>query len=303
MIHKLNNYFNNHFQALFSSCRKLTHSPFTTLMTLIVIGIALTLPLSGFILLQNIKSLSENWNNKNSQVTIYLTSQISESQLQHTIQILKTNSTVEKLQYISPQQGLDEFQQQTDVHNSLEVLNQNPLPGVILLQPNVRSPQQLKQLIQTIKALPGIDTVQLDMQWVEKLYSFITIIKNITYLVGLLLGTGILIIVAHTIHLALQKYHHEIKIFQLIGATHGFIKRPFIYTGILYGFLGSIIALMLLFFLYLEINSSVLKLSALYNSDFHLQMLKSDEILLLFIVGMGLGWLGAWLATTKFLRN
>ena len=170
MIRKLNNYFNNHSHALFSSCRKLTHLPFTTLMTLIVIGIALTLPLAGFILLQNIKSLGQNWNNKNSQITIYLNSKIADSQVQNLIQKLKANSAVKQLQYISPQQGLHEFQQQTDVRNSLEVLNQNPLPGVILLQPNVQSPQQLKQLIQNIKLFSRIDTVQLDMQWVEKLY-------------------------------------------------------------------------------------------------------------------------------------
>lgn len=297
-------YCSNHFSACLASMGRLLRSPMTTLMTLVVIGIALALPTSLFVLLENVKTISGNWHN-NSQISLYLKSDLSPLQSQTLVNHLKNEPGVSSVKYISPVEGLAELENQTDLQNAIAALKENPLPGVILIAPtkNSQTPAALDKLLKNLQQLPQVDVAQVDMQWVKRLYAMIDLGRQIVYALGCLLGIGVLFIIGNTIHLNLQKYRREIQVFKLIGATNSFIRRPFLYTGILYGFFGSTFALLLVALLLLGLATPVHKLTDLYTSNFHLQGITFALIAKVIITGILLGLIGAWLAIGKHLRT
>lgn len=297
-------YINTHLQAIASSVRKLTQTPLPTLMTLIVIGVALALPTGLFVLLENIKSVSHGLSDS-SQISLYLKMNLPSNQTQSLLHRLQLQKTITAAKYISPQQGLSEFQLQTGFQNALSQLKENPLPGVILVQPNaaLASPEALNQLLQTLKRFPEVDVAQLDMQWIKRFYGIIDLSKRIVYALGTLLGLGVLFIIGNTIHLSLQKYRREIEVFKLVGATDIYIRRPFLYTGMLYGLLGSLVAWLLVSILLWWLTVPVKNLASLYESHFVLQNLTLAATVILIASGVILGLTGAWLAVGKHLRS
>lgn len=296
-------YFSHHLSALLSSAGRLMRSPLTTLMTLIVIGIALALPASLFLLLENVKHLGQNWD-ESSQISIYLKTNISPAQTQSLLTHLKKQSGIAQVKYISPQQGLAELQNQPLLQNDVSSLTANPLPGVILIEPDqsVQSPQALDDLVQQLKLLPQVDLAQLDMQWIKRLFAILDLLKHLVFALGFLLGAGVLFIIGNTIHLNLQKYQREIEIFKLVGATDGFIRRPFLYAGLWYGLIGGLFALLLVTLLMFGLANPVHTLANLYNSNFHLQSLTLSSATILLLTAIVLGIMGAWLAIGKHLK-
>jgi cell division transport system permease protein len=297
-------YLTSHLQAILSGCGRLTKTPLATLMTVFVIGIALALPTALFVLLQNAKMLSQNWNDS-SQISIYLKMNLSQNQIQNLLQRLQQQTNITSIKYISPEQGLTEFQKQIGLENVLSTLKNNPLPGVILIQPSdsLDTQEGLTQLLQTLHQQPEVDTVQLDMQWIKRLHAIVELGKQLTYAIGILLATGVLFIIGNIINLSLQKYRREIELLKIIGATDSFIRRPFLYTGMLYGFLGSFIAWLLVTCLLLGLQTPVHRLAELYSSHFQLHNLGLSNGMKLIITGIILGSIGAWLAIGKHLRD
>lgn len=296
-------YFKNHWDSLLISFSKLMSSRVGTCMTLIVIAIALALPTSLLVLLQNAKHLSQGWNDSD-QVVLYLKMGTTPDQTQALLNQIKTQPGVANVQYISPQQGLAEFKKQADFQDALQSLTNNPLPGVLLVQPNnALQPAQIQQLMNNFQQMQQVDLAQFNMQWAKRLAGIVDLAKRLVIALGLLLGIGILFIIGNTVHLSLQKYRREIEVFKLVGATNAFIRRPFLYTGILYGLGGSIIAWFLVFVLVWALTAPTHQLANLYSSQFHLQGLNFISSIILIAAGVLLGLLGAQLAVGKHLRD
>lgn len=301
---KISNIFAWHGQAFFYSLGKLCLQPLANFMTIAVIGIALALPATLFILLQNIQTLSAGWNNK-AQISLFLKQDITDQQAHILQQQLRTQSAIAKVTYISPAQGLAEFAKQSGFGNVLQQLNSNPLPGVLLVEPAIRvnTPLRMHQLVVQLKQLPEVDIAQLDMGWVKRLFGIINLAEHSVFALGFLLALTVILVVGNTIRLSIQNARDEIEIAKLVGATNAFVRRPFLYTGIFYGFFGALVAYLLVDLLLLWLSSPVATLSGLYQSGFYLQgfSLLSSEIL--FLIGMGLGWFGSWLAVTRQLKK
>lgn len=297
-------YFANHLRAAISSWGRLMRTPVATLMTLIVIAIALALPSALFVLLENAKQVSQGWDDS-SQISLYLKMDTTQNQIQPLLDQLQKNPNIAAVKYISPAQGLVEFQQQADFQNALSALTQNPLPAVILVRPTatLASPTAIKELLQQLKSIPQVDMAKLDLQWIKRLYAIIALSKRLAYAMGALLGLGVLFIIGNTIHLNLQRYRREIEVFKLVGATDSFIRRPFLYTGMLYGLLGSLIAWLLVSSLLWSMQAPAQKIAKLYGSHFQLQNLTFSAGLFLMLGGILLGLAGAWLAVGKHLRS
>ena len=296
-------YFSHHYSALIASCKKLWLSPLSTSMIVIVIAIALALPTSLLVLLQNVKYFSHSWSGS-EQIALYLKMDVSSNQVQTLLNQIKTKPGIANVQYISPQQGLAEFQNQAAFQNDIQSLNNNPLPGVILVQPkNSLNPTAINQLVKSFQLLPQVDLTQFNMQWAKRLTAMVDLAKHLVIALGILLSMGILFIIGNTVHLALQEYQHEIEVFTLVGATHSFIRRPFLYAGILYGLIGSILAGVLVTALVWSLRAPISQLVNLYGSQFHLQGLNFTFGIYLILIGVLLGFLGARLAVGKHLRD
>jgi cell division transport system permease protein len=153
------------------------------------------------------------------------------------------------------------------------------------------------------KQLPQVEFVQVDMQWVERLQTIMLIASRGVMVVSVLLGFAVTFITGNTIRLELQNRQDEVFISKLVGATHAFIQRPFLYTGFWLGFIAGFSAWLIITIMLLILENPVEKLSNLYNSSFELLFLSFSEFILLLMVASALAVLGSWVVLYYQLRQ
>ena len=292
-----------HGQAFMASLGRLWRVPLTSLMIVCVIGIALALPSGLMTLLRNLQVFSQGLN-KGAQISLYLQMGTTADSAEDVVNQLKLMPQVDSAYYVSPQQGLAEFKQQSDFTTAFAELSDNPLPGVIVVTPSaaITTPLQMQELVDQLKVLPAVATSQLDMAWVKRLFAMLAIGRHFVIALAGLLGLGVLLIIGSTIHLAMQKYDKEVEIYKLVGATNAFVRRPFLYTGLWYGLLGSLVAWVLVAILIGWLSGPVRHLADLYASQFRLQSLDFSKGMHLLLTGAMLGLLGAFVAVKRYLQ-
>lgn len=289
-----------HCRAFFASLGKLLRSPFSSIMTILVIGVALALPSSLFVLLNNVKIVGQGWD-KGSQISLYLNQDSDQTDIDKIIGNLKLRSDVAFVEYISPEQGLTDFKNHSGYGEVLEHLPSNPIPPVIEVYPDTRlqSPELVENLLRDLEQLPTVENAQLDMQWLKRLYAFIQLGQRGVMALVLLFSLGVLLIIGNTIRLLTHSQRKEIAVIKLIGGTNAFIRRPFLYTGILYGLFGGLTAWLFVEMELFWLQTPVSKLSGAYGSQFQLLGLGSAKLFLLLLVSTLLGFLGSWVAVSR----
>jgi len=297
-------YFVHHFQAFFYSLGRIWQNPFSSLMTISVIGIALALPSGLHVVLKNIQGISAGWENA-AQISLFLKAGIAEDQAKKLQTSLEAMPEISSVKYLSPDDALEEFRKLSGFGDALNALDENPLPTLLIVRPSSKfsAPAQVGSLLARLRNHDEIDLAQLDMEWIKRLYALMEIGKRGVLVLAALLALAVLLIVGNTIRLAIQNKRDEIEVQKLIGATDAFIRRPFLYSGIWHGLLGAIIAWLLVVISLWLLNGPVQRLSLLYDSNFELGSLGLSASFTLLTTGLLLGLLGAWAAVGKHLRE
>ena len=300
----LRSYFLRHIQVFFYSLGQLSRAPVSTLMTCMVIGIALALPTGLHTLLKNAQQLSGGWEST-AQISVFLKKNIQASHAQRLKTDIQRWSDVISVRYISREQALKEFQALSGFGDALKALNSNPLPSVLIVKPKLSKTNELatQKLLSQLLKLKQTDKAQLDMQWVRRLYAIMNIVERGVLILGFLLALAVLLVVGNTIRLAIQNRRKEIVVMKLIGGTDAFIRRPFLYTGFWYGLFGGIIAWLLVSFTLVAISAPVEKLTALYQNQFELNNMSFLTTLGLLAMSILLGLVGSWFAVGRHLRE
>jgi cell division transport system permease protein len=296
----LSNYILRHCQAAVNSLGQLSRAPLASIMTCFVIGITLALPTALFVALKNFNNIGGNLQ-QTMQVTAYLKAQSKEKDAIELGQKFEANPNVASVQIISPEEGLKELQQQIGFTGSLTELPDNPLPWAIVIAPKLA--KHLEPLAQTLQELPLVDSVQLDEAWVKRLASLMSLAQRAVYALTIFLGIAVFLIINNAIRGATQQNQKEIELIKLIGGTPSFIRRPFLYAGMLYGLLGGIIAWQLVDLLTLFLKTPIMELANLYTSEFQLAGIGLRNTLILLASSMLLGFMGSWLAVTRHLKK
>lgn len=297
-------YIEHHKLVAKDSLARLLSSPGASSMTWLVLAIALALPMTLYVALENAKQLSRSWD-QSSQISVYLKPTIIDRFAQDTLAQIQAFPSVASAQYISPKQALEEFSASTGLSDVIAGLNENPLPGVISVIPRLDSqnPHVVEDLETRLSLLPHVSSVQLDLLWVKRLYQFMALGQRLVWALAALLGLAVLLIIGNTIRLSIESRRDEIRVVKLVGGTDAFVRRPFLYTGLWFGLGGGLIAWLLLSVGLLWLSGPVESLITLYGSDFVLKGLGFVDSLLLVLDGVLLGWLGAWLAVSRHLSR
>ncbi len=297
-------YIQHHKLTAVESLMRLLKSPGGSAMTWIVLAIALSLPMTLYVALENMKQLSRAWD-QSSQISVYLKSNTMPRFAQELADQINNMPKVHTAVYISPEQALREFSASTGLSDVIHGLEDNPLPGVISVIPalNGQGADAIEVLEQKLSELRHVDSVQLDLLWVKRLYQFMELGQRLVWALAALLGLAVLLIIGNTIRLSIESRRDEILVVKLVGGTDAFVRRPFLYTGIWFGLGGGLIAYMLLSFGLYWLSGPVETLISLYGSDFVLRGLNVGDSLLLIFDGVLLGWLGAWLAVSRHLSQ
>lgn len=302
---KIKTYFECHLRAMVSSLGKLSRTPLTSFMTVMVIGIALALPVNFYVMLKNMQNLSQKWNNNSAQISLYLKMNVTSTRVQELISQLKADPKISEVKYISAQQGLQEFSKVLGTDQVIAMLSKNPLPELIIINPipELRSTQAITTILNTVKALPDVEMAQLDLQWLQRLENIIILVRHIILALAFLLGIGVISIVGNTIRLAAQNERKEIEVMNLVGATNAFIRRPFLYTGIWYGLFGGIIAWFLEIMVLMWLRGTVTNLASSYGSDFYIHGLGFGSGMQLLIISILLSLIGSWIVVNRYIKK
>ena len=297
---RLRAYVRDHIRVLLFSLGKLYRTPFATIMTILMIAVALALPTCLYVLLNNLQNVTQKWDDA-GQITLFLQTNSSEQQIKKIQQQLKKNAQVESVRYIPADTALNEFKQRSEFSDLLEGLPSNPLPPSLVVTPIKQAKQStsLNKLKSEFEKIAQVEYVQVDMQWLQRLQAITNIIRRSIFAIGIMLGLSVLLVVGNSIRLDIENRRDEIEVTKLIGASDRFIRRPFLYGGMWYGLLGGVLALLLVFIVLLVIRQPAQDLVSLYNSNFKLMLPSLIQSLTLILASIFLGLFGSWLAVNR----
>ncbi|MGV6806578.1 MAG: permease-like cell division protein FtsX [bacterium] len=302
---KLKSLILHHRRLLLGTLKRLAHKPGQSLMTSLVIAIALGLPGFFYVGVINLQSLSAGIEST-GQITVFLRTELSEDGAEGLGESLRKMPGVAKAVYSSRDQSLAEFKTFSGFGDVLDLLDENPLPSVYTLTPTqavAADSVALSSLLSEIEVLPAVDDVMLDMRWLERLNMILAIAKNLAVGLGIALSLGVLLIVGNTIRLEIENRREEIIVVKLVGGTNAYVRRPFLYTGFWYGIFGGFLAWVMVAAVVISVSGLVSDLSAFYDSRFQLQMGGVAGIVALIGIGGALGLLGAFVAVGRHIAG
>lgn len=301
---KWSSYLGHHRESFTESFQRLLSAPVQSLMTAAVVAIALALPATLLVTLNNFSHLGQSWE-VSPKISVFLNVRARAAALDQLRQMISSLPEVEQVEYLSQDDALRDFTEFSGFGEALHALDENPLPATIIVTPKntAMEPEQLKRLADKISAEAIVEEVSMDMDWVRRLQELMLLGRKIVLALAGLLGIGVLLVIGNTIRLAIENRRDEIIVSKLVGGTNSFVRRPFLYSGWWYGVLGGLLACVIVSMGFWLIEPSVERLAALYQSDFSLRGLGVDGTFQLILLSALLGLCGAWLAVSRHLSS
>ena len=291
-----------HLQTLRTSLARLVNQPGASLSAITVIAITLALPMLLYCLLGNVDRLEHRWRGQ-VQLSVFFKLDTKIGQQQQLQKYLTQRSEVDSTELISSDQARDNLARQPELLELLELLPNNPLPAtlVVVLDSSTAGENSAVKLRDELIGHQEVDKVFLDLDWIQRLHGLVKLAKTAVWLIGCLLAIAVFLIISNTIRLGISARRDEIEISQLVGASTGYIRRPFLYYGLFLGLFGAMLAWIIVAGCLHLLNGPVVALSQLYGSGLGLQSLAADQILPLLLTGAVLGWLAALIAVSRHL--
>ncbi|MBS0848217.1 permease-like cell division protein FtsX [Citrobacter sp. JGM124] len=282
----------------------LKSKPLATFLTVMVIAISLTLPSVCFIVYKNVNQAASQYY-PSPQITVYLDKALDDDAAQRVLGTLESEEGVDKVNYLSRDEALGEFRNWSGFGGALDMLEENPLPAVAIVNPKIdfQTTENLNTLRDRLAHVQGVDEVRMDDSWFARLAALTGLVGRIAGMIGILMVAAVFLVIGNSVRLSIFARRDTINVQKLIGATDGFILRPFLYGGALLGFSGAFLSLILSEILVMRLSSAVTQVAQVFGTQFSLSGLGFDECLLLLLVSSMIGWLAAWLATVQHLRR
>jgi len=281
----------------------LTERLATSFLVWLLIGIALALPAGLYLVQKNLSDLTGEWQGRPG-LSVYFERGAAEDQVASTIAQAERHPKVSKVWHIPPAQALAEFQEFAGLSDSLDLLATNPLPSSlkVILGPNAYV-IDLQDVAGTLEGRAGVDEVVIEKTWLERLAALSSLVNRLGLIVGAMFALGAVLVTATSVRLAIEARLDELRVQKLVGASNAFLRRPFLYFGLLYGLGGGLIALMLISAVVILLEAPLSALMVSYGGELALVGFDLAFLAGLLIVGGGLGLFGALLASQRRLSS
>lgn len=247
MKHLLSDLFRQHIEAAQQAVREVIRHPMTFVLTVLAIGVALSLPGLLLAVLENSQQTIQPWQ-EGRQINVFLKLNVTDDQLAELAGVWKEDGEVAQVKTITRQQALNEFKQQSGMADALELLDENPLPAVLVVTPaeQVDTPEKIQSLGKRLSADPTVDSVLLDQDWLQRLDDFFSFLQTTTWLLALLMGLMVIMVVNNSLRSEIFSRQKEVEVIKLIGGNNDFIQRPFLYTAVILGITGAVLAIIII---------------------------------------------------------
>ena len=300
----VSSYGTRHLQALFGALGRLTRAPLATLLTLIVIGVALALPAGLALVVNNLRLATGDLSNA-VDFSVHFKLGTPIERVEQIAKNARERPGITSVTVTTADQALEEFKQASGFGDALAALEDNPLPHHITVRParDASGPAEVESLRRYFSAFPEVEIVQLDLDWVRRLHSLLDVLKRSLSVVMAVLGLGVLAVIGNTIRLEIQHRRAEIEVTKLVGGSNAFVRRPFYYLGFVQGVAGGLVALAIVAGALAALNREVALLADSYASGFRLAFLDPAAAAAVVLAAGALGWLGAQLSVSRYLRQ
>lgn len=290
-----------HARALVFTLGEMARAPFASGLTAAVIAVALVLPAGLYLLVDNTAQLGKGLDGI-AQVSLFLKTTVDDDAARRLAARLRTHAGIAHVEVITHEAALAEYRRLSGLSDVQGLFGgQNPLPAVLVLRTTAAGAgrTEVDHLVREMSALPEVTTAQTDFAWLKRLNAIVDLARRLLGVVSAVLGLGVLLVVANSVRVAVQGRRGEIEVARLCGATDAFIRRPFLYAGLLYGVLGSLLAMLVLGVAVAWLHGPLTRLAGLYTGGFSPRLPGLTGLLALLAAGGGLGLAGAWAAVTR----
>ena len=294
-------YLTLHVDNLKGAVARVADRPLGSLMTVLVIAIALVVPAGLRVMVDNARALSGTWQGA-ADFTVYLEMAVDEPAAEALARRIGQREDVERTELLNRSDALAEFRDYSGFGEALELLDENPLPHALIVRP-AGTGADLDLLVQELDALEETALVQLDTEWLERLRTILELARRVVDVTTVLLGLAVIVVIGNTIRLEIGNRREEIEIIKLVGGSDGYIRRPFLYLGLCYGLGAGILAALIIVLGLGLVASPARALMELYGSDYRVAGLSLADTVWLLGVGAFLGWAGAGIAVARHLRE
>jgi len=297
-------YFSRHAQALLSAFGRLLRQPLGTVLTVFVIAIALALPTTLWLLVKNARIATGDVTDS-IELSVFFKADVPLEQAEQLAAAARQRPGVGEVTLIAADDALEEFRQYSGFGAALDALQGNPLPHVIVVKPEVlyANPSGVESLKRYLAAWPEVETVQFDGEWVRRLTAILDLLRNVFVVFAVVLGIGVLAVVGNAIRLEIRARRSEIEVTKLVGGTNAFVRRPFLYEGVIFGLLGGGAAVGIVSLAVASLIEPVSRLALLYGGQFVLSGIGAIETTVLVVGGALLGVIGAWLGAARLIAR
>lgn len=293
------------FYSFFSSLGSLLSHRVGTLMTVLVLGVAMVLPLGLYVAVQNLNMLDlqqERW----GTITAFLRQDVDQIGAQALAENAR-GSLGAGVESVSPGEGMQEFRQASGFGQALDMFEENPLPWVLLVTPQAAPGEDLETAVGRVAAWletrAEVDFVQVDYKWLKRLAGLLDLGQALVTVLAVVLALAVMVVVANTIRLDVANRADEIQVLNMVGAPNGFIRQPFLYSGFWYGLMGAVLALLFLQLALFYLQAPLQTLLDAYGNAFDIRGAGAAGSLLVLFGGALLGLLGSWVAVRRHLRQ
>lgn len=293
-----------HLQSMFAALGRLLRRPLSTLLTTLVIAVALALPAGLWLVVKNARAATGDLATA-VQVTAYMKVGTPIARADQLARQLRERPEVASVRVIPAEQALKEFREYSGFGSALDALTDNPLPHALVVQPRVeqRDGGTIERLRASLAGTPDVDTVQADAEWARRLAALLDVLRTLFLAAAALLAVGVLAVIGNTIRLEIGARREEIEVTKLVGGSDAFVRRPFLYAGLFQGLFGGALALGLVALVMGAVETPIARLTALYGGRFRLGGLSLEEAGIVLLVGAVLGLLGAWIGAARHLSR
>ena len=275
-----------------------------TNLTVLVIAVSLTIPTISYLLWKNTKEAATKFYPE-SQLTVYLHKTLTEADANLVVEQLREQNGVVSLSYISRQQSLEDFRSWSGFGSELALLDDNPLPAVVMITPEEAFQQSAKlaDLRVALAKVKGVDEVRLDSDWLEKLAAITWLAGRIAVVCTLLMLLAVILVIGNSIRSDVYSSRANIEVMKLLGATEYFILRPFLYTGLIYGIIGGVLAALLSSLTIIYFSTAISYVADIFAVKYELNGISLIEALFIILLAAFTGWCGAWIAAKKHINR
>lgn len=294
----MKNWLNQHALAIDLVLQRLKSHWLNTITICMVIGITVTLPGLLFVALDNLQDMSRSIK-QDAQISAFLKPAVNPNIVQRLINDVEALPQVKEVRFVTKEEAIKQLGQQFLQKDLLADLPQNPLPDALFITLTDTQPASVKPVQDLLQKRGEVDELVIDSVWIERLHSMLVLGKRIALIFASLLGIAMITVISNTVRMQVLTHEAEIEVSRLIGATHSFIRRPFLYMGGAYGLGGGLIAVALLFLIVWNLRQPVQLLANNYQSNFQLVFNLFNVGGLMLVATTAIGWIAAFIALTQ----